>query len=140
MKVISLTAELVKGNPYYQMQLTQTKFFEIMGNLLADPQFTKSNVWSPQAVVCLEELSRAIYSFDSNSSNAPFSEVLFRQFFRMIYLNFKIWNNTDIAVQKILLHSIYSHVKKNPDVRTFAKSASQVSPFSVVFSSSDPSC
>ena len=116
MKVISLIADLVRGNAYYQTQLLQTRFFEIMGHLLADPQFSKSNVWSPQAVVCLEELSQALYSFNDASANSPTNEMLFRQFFRHIYLNFRIWNNTDISVQKILLHSIYSHVKKDPEV------------------------
>jgi hypothetical protein len=46
--------------------------------------------------------------------NTPaLNEPLFRQFFKSIFLNFKIWTNTDFAVQKLLMQSIWNHVRKN---------------------------
>lgn len=47
------------------------------------------------------------------SFTAASSEPLFRQFFKSVFLNFKIWTNTDVAVQKLLMQSIWNHVKKN---------------------------
>jgi hypothetical protein len=41
---------------------------------------------------------------------------LFKQFFQHIYLNYRIWISTEVAVQKLLLQSISSHIHRNPKV------------------------
>jgi hypothetical protein len=61
-QIFALIAELIKSDSHYLKELDERQFFVLLGYLLSEPRFARSNKWSHEAITILDTLSQSIYS------------------------------------------------------------------------------